>query len=40
MSSVDFATLDGHRLQLVGIYGSKTEIARFLLSHDHVNSAT
>jgi hypothetical protein len=37
VSSVDYAALDAQRLQLVGIYGSKDEIVRFLLSHGHID---
>ena len=40
LSSVDFAALDRERLELVGVYGSKSEIARFFLSQGHINSAT
>jgi hypothetical protein len=38
VSSVDFAALDTQRLQLVGIYGSRDEIVRFLLSHGHIDN--
>jgi len=40
VSSVDFRALDDHRLQLVGIYGSKNEIARFLLASGHIDQTT
>ena len=40
VSSVDFEALDKHRLQLIGIYGSKTEIARFLLASGNIDQET
>ena len=40
VSSVDFAALDVHQLELVGIYGSKDEIARFLLVNGRIDDAT
>ncbi|PCH41519.1 hypothetical protein WOLCODRAFT_163166 [Wolfiporia cocos MD-104 SS10] len=40
MTKVDFATLDRLAIKPVGIYGSKSEIVRFLRSRNAVNDAT
>ncbi|KAH7105368.1 hypothetical protein BKA62DRAFT_689447 [Auriculariales sp. MPI-PUGE-AT-0066] len=39
ISSVDFTSLDASRLELVGVYGSKTEITRFLVESGHVDES-
>jgi len=40
VSSVDFAALDTHQLELVGIYGSKSEIASFFLANGYIDETT
>jgi len=40
VSSIDFAALNAHQLELIGIYGSKGEIVRFLVANGRIDDAT